>query len=40
MTNTTTFAAAFVEALHDGLRADPRASIVGGYVLGLVPSGN
>src|ERR1700678_198037 len=37
MTNTTTFAAAFVEALHDGLSADPRASIVGGYVLGLGP---
>ncbi len=37
MTNTATFAAAFVEALHDGLSADPRASIVGGYVLGLGP---
>ncbi len=37
MASTTTFAAAFVEALHDGLSADPRASIVGGYVLGLGP---
>ena len=37
MTKTCTFAAAFVEALHDGLSADPRASIVGGYVLGLGP---
>jgi acetoin:2,6-dichlorophenolindophenol oxidoreductase subunit beta len=37
MTTTTSFAAAFVEALHDGLSADPRASIIGGYVLGLGP---
>jgi len=31
------YAAALVEALHDGLRADPRVSIIGGYVLGLGP---
>jgi pyruvate dehydrogenase E1 component beta subunit len=37
MSKTTSFAAAFVEALHDGLSADPRASIIGGYVLGLGP---
>jgi len=37
MTATTSFAAAFVAALHDGLSADPRASIIGGYVLGLGP---
>ena len=37
MTKTASFAAAFVAALHDGLSADPRASIVGGYVLGLGP---
>jgi pyruvate dehydrogenase E1 component beta subunit len=37
MTKTLSFAAAFVEALHDGLSADPRASIIGGYVLGLGP---
>jgi pyruvate dehydrogenase E1 component beta subunit len=37
MTKTTSFAAAFVAALHDGLHADPRASIIGGYVLGLGP---
>ena len=37
MSRTTTFAAAFVAALHDGLSADPRASIIGGYVLGLGP---
>ena len=36
-TKTTTFAAAFVEALHDGLSADPRASVIGGHVLGLGP---
>jgi len=37
MTKMTSLAAAFVEGLHDGLRADPNASIVGGYVLGLGP---
>jgi pyruvate dehydrogenase E1 component beta subunit len=37
MTKTTSFAAAFVAALYDGLTADPRASIIGGYVLGLGP---
>jgi acetoin:2,6-dichlorophenolindophenol oxidoreductase subunit beta len=37
MSNTSTFATAFVTALHDGLNADPRASIIGGYVLGLGP---
>jgi hypothetical protein len=37
MSKSCTFAAAFVEALQDGLSADPRASIVGGYVLGLGP---
>jgi len=37
MSKTWSFAAAFVEALHDGLSADPRASIIGGYVLGLGP---
>jgi pyruvate dehydrogenase E1 component beta subunit len=31
------YAAALVDALHDGLRADPRVSILGGYVLGLGP---
>lgn len=31
------YAAALVDALHDGLRADPRVSIIGGYVLGLGP---
>ena len=31
------YAAALVEALHDALAADPRVSIVGGYVLGLGP---
>jgi len=31
------YAAALVEALHDGLRGDPRVSIIGGYVLGLGP---
>ncbi len=37
MSETWSFAAAFVAALHDALSADPRASIVGGYVLGLGP---
>lgn len=37
MTQTMSFAAAFVAALHDGLKADPRVSIIGGYVLGLGP---
>ena len=37
MSKTSTFAAAFVEALHDGLSADPRTSIIGGHVLGLGP---
>ena len=38
MTQTKqSYAAAFVDALHDGLRADPRVSILGGYVLGLGP---
>ena len=31
------YAAAMVDALYDGLRADPRVSIIGGYVLGLGP---
>lgn len=31
------YAAALVDALHDGLHADPRVSIIGGYVLGLGP---
>ena len=31
------YAAALVDALHDGLRTDPRVSIIGGYVLGLGP---
>lgn len=31
------YAAALVDALHDGLRADPRVSVIGGYVLGLGP---
>ena len=31
------YAAALVDALHDGMRADPRVSIIGGYVLGLGP---
>ncbi|OGA23287.1 MAG: hypothetical protein A3I01_01530 [Betaproteobacteria bacterium RIFCSPLOWO2_02_FULL_65_24] len=31
------YAAAFVDALHDGLRSDPTVSIIGGYVLGLGP---
>ncbi|MBI4291158.1 MAG: hypothetical protein HY661_06745, partial [Betaproteobacteria bacterium] len=31
------YAAALVDALHDGLGADSRVSIIGGYVLGLGP---
>lgn len=31
------YAAALVDALHEGMLADPRVSIIGGYVLGLGP---